>query len=77
MVTEQQSLATVYIKALNYNYITDAQMQCKMCLICYVNAYHYKLNVINRAVFSQIQEPKGNLIPQLQRIRKQLSTDYP
>ena len=35
------------------------------------------INVIKRAVVSQIQEPKDNLTPQLQRIRKQLSTEYP
>ena len=35
------------------------------------------INVIKRAVVSQIQEPKDNLTSQLQRIRKQLSTEYP
>ena len=35
------------------------------------------INVIKRTVVSQIQEPKDNLTPQLQRIRKQLSTGYP
>ena len=35
------------------------------------------INVIERAVVSQIQEPKDNLTPQLQRIIKQLSTEYP
>ena len=43
----------------------------KMCLICYVNAYHNKLNVNvdkynKKAVVSQIQEPKDNSTPQFQ-----------
>ena len=35
----------------------------KMCLICYVNAYHYKLNV------NADKCNKDNLTPQLKRIR--------
>ena len=73
---------------MNYNYITDAKQyyHYKLNVNAYhyklkANFYHYKLNVNadkcnKRALVSQIQEPKDNLTPRLQRIRKQLSTEY-